>query len=133
MGGEVGVCTIRERPQDSEDIVQWLARLPQTVEYNGERLPAITLRVFLQLMKAERIYLDPSKKEAILKKQDNRCNLCGGIFDGDHEWDHIAGLRQTLRGQEQLFQCICSSCHAEKTGLESHQNANITSYFSKRA
>ena len=55
-----------------------------------------------------------------------------GIFDGDVEWDHVAGLRQTLKGQEQQFQAICSSCHAEKTALESKQDANITSYFSKR-
>ena len=85
VDGEVGLCTVRERPQDSEDIIQWLARLPRDIEYNGERLAAITLRVFLTLLKAERIYLDASQKEAILKSQDNRCNLCGGIFDGDVE------------------------------------------------
>ena len=133
--GEVGLCTVRERPQDSDDIVRWLARLPREIEYNGERLAAISLKVFLTLLKSERIYLDKDQKEAILKKQDNRCNMCGGVFDGTHdqEWDHIAALRQTLKGQAQVFQCICSSCHQDKTGLESRQDANITSYFNKRA
>ena len=44
--GGVGLCTVRERPPDSEDIAQWLAKLPREIEYNGERLAAITLKVF---------------------------------------------------------------------------------------
>ena len=68
-------------------------------------------------MKSERVYLEKDQKEALLKQQDNRCNLCGGIFDGDVEYDHTAALRQSLNGQTQNFQAICSSCHAEKTAL----------------
>ena len=65
-------------------------------------------------MKSERIYLEAAQDEALLKQQDNRCNICGEIFDGDVEYDHVAALRQSLKGQEQNFQAICSSCHAEK-------------------
>ena len=41
--GEVGLCIVRERPQDSNDIIQWLAKLPREIEYNGERLASIAL------------------------------------------------------------------------------------------
>ena len=73
-------------------------------------------------MKSEGIYLEAAK-EALLKQQDNRCNVCGGVFDGDMEYDHVAALRQNVKVQEQNFQAICSSCHAEKTALESKQDA----------
>ena len=132
MDGERGTCVVRERPSDCQEIIEWLSKLPRQIEYHGERLAAITLRVFLELLKSERIYLDSSQKEALLIKQDHRCNSCGGIFDGDVEWDHTAALRQSLRGQEQNFQAICSSCHAEKTALESRQDGGITSFFNKR-
>ena len=46
--------------------------------------------------------------------------LVWGIFDNDLEWDHVARLQQTLKGQPQVFQAICASCH-------------LVSPFSKRA
>ena len=85
--------------------------------------------MFLELLKSERIWLDSSKKAALVKRQDGRC----GIFDGDVESDHVCTLKSTLKGQEQVFQAICASCHCEKTQLESTQDADLVSYFDKRA
>jgi hypothetical protein len=60
-GNEAGMCVVRERPPDADEITEWLKMLPIEIEYNGERLAAITLKVFLTLMKSERIYLDSSQ------------------------------------------------------------------------
>ena len=131
--GEQGACVVRERPDDDEAIVDWLSRLPLDLEYRGERLAAVALKVFLTLLKAERVWLDSSQKAALVKSQDGRCAICTGIFDGDVEFDHVSTLKSTLKGQQQVFQAICSSCHAEKTQLESSQDAGLVSYFNRRA
>ena len=85
VDGTSGICTVRERPADCDEISKWLKKLPREIEYSGERLAAITLKVFVALLKSERVYLEAAQKEALLRQQDNRCNLCGGIFDGDVE------------------------------------------------
>ena len=38
-----------------------------------------------------------------------------------------------MKGQEQIFQAMCSSCHTEKTALESKQDCRITNLFNKKA
>ena len=130
---EQGACVVRERPEDHEAIIDWLSRLPIDVDYRGERLAAITHKVFLQMLKPERTWLDSSQKAALVKRQDGRCAICTGIFDGDVEYDHISTLKSTIKGVEQVFQAICSSCHSTKTQLESKQDAGLVSYFNRRA
>ena len=49
------------------------------------------------------------------------------------KWDHSTPLRQTVRGQKQLFQAICASCHSEKTALEGRQARTLESRFSPHA
>ena len=51
-------------------------------------------------------------------------------MDGDVEWDHARLLKQTVRGQAQVFQAICTSCHSEKTALEGRQTRTLESRFS---
>ena len=58
---------------------------------------------------------------------------CGGIFDNDLEWDHVARLQQTVKGKPQVFQAICASCHLDKSTQEGSQPKLIESRFSKRA
>ncbi|MCP4500094.1 MAG: hypothetical protein GY822_09050, partial [Deltaproteobacteria bacterium] len=131
--GSSGMCHIRELPPEKADIESWLANLPRSVEWCGEGIPALTQKCLLELLKAER--RAPSKEEQtrILELQDGKCNTCGGIFDGDLEWDHIARLQQTVKGKKQLFQAICASCHLEKTTNEGSQTKLLESRFSKRA
>ena len=62
VDGTTGICTVRERPADSDEIIKWLANLPREIEYNGERLAAITLKAFLQLMKSEWAHLEKDQK-----------------------------------------------------------------------
>ena len=131
--GCVGVCRVREYPPYAQEIQTWLSALPREITYRGQRLPAITNEVLLQLLKAERRTPGPEERAQLLKAYDNRCSQCGGIFDGDLEWDHAQPLRQTVRGAPQKFQPICASCHLEKTQMESRQDRTLESCFSKHA
>ena len=58
LDGSKGLCVVREMPLHSDEITEWLANLKRTsdvdVEFCGERLPAITQKVLLQLLKIER-------------------------------------------------------------------------------
>ena len=60
-------------------------------------------------------------------------NLCGGIFDNDLEWDHVARLQQTVKGKPQVFQAICASCHLDKSTQEGSQTKLLESRLPKRA
>ena len=133
LDGCSGACRIRELPPDAHEIQAWLQALPVDVEYRGQRLPSITQEVFLALLKAERRTPGPDERKRLLEEYDNKCALCGGIFDGDLEWDHVAPLRGTARGARQLFHPICSSCHQEKTALEGRQDRTLESCFSEHA
>ena len=90
--GSSGLCHIRELPAEKTDIEAWLNNLPRSIQWNGEGIPGLTQKVLLELLKAERRTPAKDEQTEILKLQDGRCNLCGGIFDGDLEWDHVARL-----------------------------------------
>ena len=130
LDGDKGECVIRERPPEAEAIQAWTGAL--NVEWCGERLPAATLKVLLSLLKARRREPGEAEKAALLAKQRHRCAECGGKFDDDVEFDHIAPLRQTAAGAEQRFQALCASCHAEKTRREGGA-LSLDSRFSRRA
>ena len=131
--GSSGMCHIRELPAEKPDIEQWLANLPRSIQWNGEGIPALTQKCLLELSKAERRTPGTHEQQEILKLQDGRCNMCGGIFDGDVEWDHVARLQQTVKCKKQVFQAICSTCHLEKTTTEGAQSRLLESRFSKTA
>ena len=133
--GAEGICKIRQLPLEADSIQRWLSKLPlgDDFDYRGEGLPCITQRVFSALLRAERRSPAHAERQRILQEQGHRCNLCGGIFDGDLCWDHATPLRQTVRGQKQLFQAICASCHCEKTALEGRQARTLESRFSPHA
>ncbi|CAE8607610.1 unnamed protein product, partial [Polarella glacialis] len=115
---------------DQDRIAAWLARLPREIPWCGERLPSITQKVFFELLRAERCTPGAAQKVQILAEQDGRCVECGGVFDGDIEWDHIVPLRQTVQGAPQVFQAICASCHMDKTQLSGSQARTLNSSFS---
>ena len=125
-----GDCILRERPQEHVQIAVWLAKLG--VPWCGERLPAAAQKALLTLLKATRREPRAEEKRALLLKQRGRCAECGGAFDDDVEWDHVAPLRQTVAGAEQRFQALCASCHAEKTQREGG-SFSLESRFSRRA
>jgi hypothetical protein len=52
--GTTGECKVRQLPQEASSIQHWLSNLPLEMEYRGEGLPAITQRVFCELLRAER-------------------------------------------------------------------------------
>ena len=84
-------------------------------------------------LKAKRRAPSAEEQKRLLEVHDNKCALCGGIFDGDLEWDHVAPLRQLSRLAPQRFQPICASCHDEKTMLEGAQDRTLKSCFSQHA
>ncbi len=125
------VCVIRERIDDRERIEAWLQKLPREIPWCGERLPALAQKVFFELLRAERRTPSAAEKEQLLARQDGRCTECGGIFDGDVEWDHVVPLQQSVRGSAQIFRALCASCHLDKTLAEGSQTRTLTSTFSK--
>jgi hypothetical protein len=134
LDGCTGSCHIREDPPYASAMVQWLERLPlQNLQYRGERLPALALGVFLALLKAKRRTPSAEEQTTLLKEHDGRCALCGGVFDGDLEWDHVVPLRQLSKASAQRFQPVCASCHEEKTALEGRQDRTLRSCFSAHA
>jgi len=128
-----GMCIIRELPPEKNEIEEWLGNLPRAIEWRGEGIPALSQKVLLELMKAERRTPSKQEQQSILEEQKGRCNLCGGVFDNDLEWDHVARLQQTVKGKPQVFQAICASCHLDKSTQEWSQTKLLESRFSKRA
>ena len=80
VDGCTGLCRIREEPPYASAMVEWLARLPVEAEYRGERLPALSLSVFLALLKAKRRTPSAEEQTKLLEQHDHRCAMCGGIF-----------------------------------------------------
>jgi hypothetical protein len=130
LDGCRGACVIRKEIEHQEEIEGWLRRLPRPVPWNAEALPALTNKVFNELLRSERRSCPGDLRKTILASQNNQCALCGGIFDDDVEWDHVNPLQQTIKGQETRWQAICASCHLEKTGLEGKQDRTLESSFS---
>ena len=87
----------------------------------------------MALLKAKRRTPSAEEQKKLLEQHDSKCALCGRIFDGDLEWDHVAPLRQLSRLAPQRFQPICASCHEEKTVLEGAQDRTLKSCFSQHA
>ena len=85
VDGCTGLCRIREEPPHASAMVRWLEHLPLDAEYRGERLPALALSVFLALLKAKRRTPSAEEQKKLLEQHDNKCAMCGGIFDGDLE------------------------------------------------
>ena len=46
-------CMIKEHIQDADRIQAWISNLPREIEWTGERLPALTQKVFFELLRAE--------------------------------------------------------------------------------
>ncbi len=130
VDGCKGTCVIRKEIEQQEEIEGWLQRLPRPVPWTAEALPALTHKVFNELLKSERRSCPSELRKEILRQQNHQCALCGGIFDDDVEWDHKNPLQQTIKGQEVKWQAICASCHVEKTGLEGKQDRTLESSFS---
>ncbi|CAE8596110.1 unnamed protein product, partial [Polarella glacialis] len=60
-----------------------------------------------------------------------KCAECGGVFDGDIEWDHVVPLSHTVKGADQTFLAICAGCHLDKTQMEGQQDRTLSSIFRK--
>ena len=90
-------CVTSESYQQKTDLEAWLANMPRSIQWNGEGIPALTQKCLLELLKAERRTPSKDEQKSIWELQDGHCNMCGGIFDGDLEWDHVARLQQTVK------------------------------------
>ena len=130
VDGVTGLCIIRELPPDHHEIAAWAARLK--VEWCGERLPALTYKALLQLLKVSRRTPSVTEQAEILKRQRGVCSVCKQEFDDNMEWDHEAPLKQLQGNQKQSFRAVCCNCHAEATSHEGGGRA-LESKFSLRA
>ena len=130
LDGCNGTVVIRELPEDHTEIAAWAARLG--VAWCGERLPALTYKTLLQLLKVSRRTPGAKEQAEILKKQRDRCAVCRETFDDNLEWDHEAPLKQLQGTQKQTFRAVCAKCHAEATSHEGGGRA-LESRFSPRA
>ena len=133
LDGQTGSCIVREMPADAETYKAFLKRLPRRIEYQGERLSGLSLKVFLALLTPERRMATPDEKKAIVAQQQHKCASCGEELDETCEFDHWPCLRQLVAGAQQKFQALCAPCHREATSHEPKQSRTLKSSFTKHA
>ena len=125
-----GVCYIHSLPEYFDELQCWLQRLDVGIEYRGEGLPALSLKVLQTLVKRsrERTWLTPEEKAAILEDNEHSCAICGSK-NVAFEFDHIARLSESYGEQE--FQPLCPECHREKTTQEArmYDGDQLASHF----
>ena len=111
-----GVCYIHSLPEYYDELQGWLQRLDVNLQYRGEGLPALSLKVLQTLVRKskERTWLTTEEKNAILDEYEHSCAICGPR-NVDFEFDHIARLSESYGEQE--FQPLCVECHREKTKI----------------
>ena len=114
-----GAVVIHNAPAEFHEIQDWLKKLPVTLKYTGQGLPAIASKVLLQLVKhgKTRQYLTGEEKAELLEQHSWACSHCGCRVQ-DLECDHVEALRQLVSGMPQRFAPTCSACHQLKTANE---------------
>ena len=124
-----GVCYVHALPECWGDLQRWVRKLDIGLEYRGENIPALSLKVLQVLVKRsrERTWLTSQEKEAVLEEYGHACAMCGS--HGQLEFDHIARLSESYG--EQVFQPLCAECHREKTTHESrmYDGDQLASHF----
>ena len=127
-----GVCYIHSLPEYYDELQSWLQRLDVNLQYRGEGLPALSLKVLQTLVRKsrERTWLTTEEKTAILDEYGHSCAICGSR-NVDFEFDHIARLSESYGEQE--FQPLCVECHREKTTHESrmYDGDQLASHFER--
>ena len=130
--GQVGTCFVHSLPENSEQIKDWLGQLNIGLEYRGEGLPNVALKVLQRLVKGNRRreWLTGEKKAELLEEYDWRCAMCDSR-SSSMEWDHVCRLSESFGEQE--FQPLCPACHKEKTEKEarSYDEDQLASHFEK--
>ncbi len=125
-----GICYIHSLPEHFGEMQSWLERLDVGLQYRGEGLPALSLKVLQLLIKKgrERTWLTSEEKAAILDECGYACAACGSK-NVDFEFDHIARLSESYGEQE--FQPLCAECHREKTTHEArmYDGDQLASHF----
>jgi hypothetical protein len=112
-----GTVVVHGLPPEAAEIQAWLAQLNLGMEYKGEGLPAISMKVLHRLLRhRERVYLTGEQKAELLEAHDYRCALCDRRSSA-FEYDHIDRFSESFG--EQRFQPLCPECHRVKTDLES--------------
>ncbi len=124
-------CVVHALPDTSGAMEQWLKRLNIGLEYRGEGLPSLSLKVLQTLVKRsrERVWLTGEEKAAVLEEYGFCCAMCGA--KGELEFDHIARLSESY--DEQQFQPLCVECHREKTTSEArmYDDDQLASHFER--
>jgi hypothetical protein len=72
--------------------------------------------------KVSRERLDKKILEKLVKECKGKCNMCGLKFGNDYEIDHIEPIASGGTNDITNLQCLCISCHREKTTGE-HNNS----------
>ena len=130
--GQVGTCFIHSLPENSEQIKDWLGQLNIGLEYRGEGLPNVALKVLQRLVKGNRTreWLTGEKKAELLEEYDFKCAMCDSR-SSELEWDHVCRLSESFGQQE--FQPLCPACHKDKTEKEatSYDEDQLASHFEK--
>ncbi len=99
--GKVGTCVVHSLPENSGLISDWLKRLDIGLEYRGEGLPNVALKVLQRLVKGtrEREWLTGERKAELLEEYDFKCAMCDSR-SSNLEWDHICRLSESFGEQE---------------------------------
>ncbi len=75
--GSSGWCVIKQLPENWEMHQKWAEKLG--VDYCGEGLPGLSLKVFTTLLKGRRRQPTLKQRKEVLERQGSKCALC------DHE------------------------------------------------
>ena len=118
---------MREEPQHAQAMVEWLAHLPLSREYCGERLPSLSLSVFEALLQARRKWPSALQQKELLAQHDGRCAMCGEVFNQSSacQWDLAVPLRSLTKSAPQVFQPLCAECHSERTQVQGRQDRTL--------
>ncbi len=122
-------CYVHALPEYSGQLEVWVKNLDIGLQYRGEGLPALSLKVLQTLVKRtrERVWLTGEEKAAVLEEHNYCCAMCGS--GGELEFDHVAWLSESY--DEQRFQVLCVECHREKTANEArmYDDDQLASHF----
>ena len=122
-------CYVHALPETSGDLQKWLGNLKIDLEYHGEGLPALSLKVLQRLVKKsrERVFLTGEQKADVPEEYGYCCAACGS--KGTLEFDHVARLSCSFGAQE--LQPLCVECHREKTANEArmYDGDQLASHF----
>uniref|UniRef100_A0A6C0EDF2 HNH nuclease domain-containing protein n=1 Tax=viral metagenome TaxID=1070528 RepID=A0A6C0EDF2_9ZZZZ len=95
------------------------------IPYKNQSITSIMKDYENMFFGIKRIKLSKTKKNEILTKQSNKCNICKIVLDKKH-YDHIRPLSNGGTNDLDNIQALCIGCHLDKTRNEQEQGVYVS-------